>query len=155
MKLSRLFILLVALTFSHSAWAQEATWYTDVNKAIELSQKQKKPIMLFFTGSDWCGWCIKLQNEVFKQEAFVKWANQNVILVELDYPRRKSLDPQMQQQNAQMQQLFQVRGYPTVFFVNPEQKDGKVNLQQLGKAGYVAGGAETWINTVNNFVKKS
>ena len=155
MKLSRLLIILVALTFSYSALAQEATWYTDVNKAIELSEKQKKPIMLFFTGSDWCGWCIKLQNEVFKQEAFVKWANQNVILVELDYPRRKSLDPQMQQQNAQMQQLFQVRGYPTVFFVNPEQKDGKVNLQQLGKAGYMAGGAETWINTVNAFVKKS
>ncbi|MDV7402711.1 hypothetical protein RZS08_65415, partial [Arthrospira platensis SPKY1] len=73
----------------------------------------------------------------------------------LDYPRRKSLEPQMQQQNAQLQQLFQVRGYPTVFFVNPEQKDGKVNLQQLGKTGYLAGGAENWINTVNAFVKKS
>jgi len=155
MKFGKLLLLLISFALSTSVYAQEAVWYTDVNKAIELSQKQKKPIMLFFTGSDWCGWCVKLQNEVFKQEAFINWAKQNVILVELDFPRRKSLEPQMQQQNAQMQQLFQVRGYPTVFFVNPEQKDGKVNLQQLGKAGYVAGGAETWINTVNAFVKKS
>ena len=45
-------------------------WETDLNKAIGLSYETKKPIMLFFTGSDWCGWCIRLQNEVFRTETF-------------------------------------------------------------------------------------
>jgi len=65
------------------------TWETDLNKAIALSYETKKPIMLFFTGSDWCGWCIRLQNEVFRTETFTKWAEENVILVELDFPRKK------------------------------------------------------------------
>lgn len=145
MKKIILFLLLV--TTLHVS-AQELTWHTDINKAIEISKKDKKPIILFFTGSDWCGWCIKLQKEVFFTEPFQKWAKQHVILVELDYPRKKQLEPALQQQNAQLQQMFQVKGYPTAFIVIPENVEGKVNLKQLAKSGYVAGGPEKWIESV-------
>jgi thiol-disulfide isomerase/thioredoxin len=65
-------------------------------------------IFLFFTGSDWCGWCIRLQNEVFKTPEFTAWVKQHAILVELDYPRRTPQTEEIKQQNAQLQQMFQV-----------------------------------------------
>jgi protein disulfide-isomerase len=133
--------------------AQELKWQTDINKAIELSTKSKKPLMLFFTGSDWCGWCIKLQKEVFQKPEFVEWSK-NVILVELDYPRKTQLEESLKQQNDQLQQIFQVQGFPTVWFVNPQKNGTQINLQQLGKTGYVAGGPEKWVEAVNQFMPK-
>jgi protein disulfide-isomerase len=133
--------------------AQELKWQTDINKAIELSTKSKKPLMLFFTGSDWCGWCIKLQKEVFQKPEFVEWSK-NVILVELDYPRKTQLEASLKQQNDQLQQIFQVQGFPTIWFVNPQKNGTQINLQQLGKTGYVAGGPEKWLEVVNQFMPK-
>ena len=63
-------------------------WLVDINKAYEISKKTGKPIMANFTGSDWCGWCVKLKNEVFDKPAFKEWAAKTVVLVELDFPRR-------------------------------------------------------------------
>lgn len=150
-----LFILFVTLSSILVQAQEDLTWHTDMAKASELSMKEKKPLMLFFTGSDWCGWCIRLQNEVFKKEEFTKWAKENVILVELDYPRRTPQDQAVKQQNQQMQQIFQVRGYPTIWLVNPEKTDdGKVNLSALGSTGYVAGGPEKWLEGANSILKK-
>lgn len=134
---------------------EELTWHTDMAKASELSIKEKKPLMLFFTGSDWCGWCIRLQNEVFKKDDFTKWAKENVILVELDFPRRTPQDEAVKMQNQQIQQIFKVRGYPTVWMVNPEETaEGKINLNALGSTGYVAGGPDKWLDAVNSIIKK-
>ncbi|MDP2158872.1 MAG: thioredoxin family protein [Flavobacterium sp.] len=149
-----LFSAVLFLTIS-LANAQELTWHTDINKAIEISVKEKKPLMLFFTGSDWCGWCIRLQNEVFKKPEFAQWAKKKVVLVELDFPRKTKLDPKLEAQNNELQAIFQVRGYPSVWFVNPEKKkDKSINLQQLGKTGYVAGGPEKWLEAATSFVGK-
>lgn len=135
--------------------AQELTWETDLTKAINISKAENKPLMLFFTGSDWCGWCIRLQKEVFKTPEFSKWAKEHVVLVELDYPKRKELSPELKQQNLQMKQMFQIKGYPTVWIVQPEDKDGKVNFRQLGKTGYVAGGPESWITAIEPAFKNA
>jgi len=143
----KLFFLFIALMAFHSQ-AQELTWHTDLTKAINISKAEKKPIMLFFTGSDWCGWCIKLQKEVFKTPEFTKWAQEKVVLVELDFPRKTALSPELKSQNDQMKQMFQIRGYPTVWLVQPEDKEGKINFRQLGKSGYVAGGATAWITAI-------
>ena len=69
-------IFLLLITFSLNSFSQhiENDWETDLNKAIELSQSTEKPLMLFFTGSDWCGWCKKLVKEVYKTSDFNKWA---------------------------------------------------------------------------------
>ena len=65
----------------------ELVWHTDFAKARELSDATHKPIFGFFTGSDWCGWCHKLEADVFAKEAFVTWAKKNVVLLELDFPK--------------------------------------------------------------------
>jgi protein disulfide-isomerase len=148
---------LIALLFilgSYALEAQELVWNNNLKNSIEISNKTKKPLLLFFTGSDWCGWCIRLQTEVFKTPEFKKWANENVVLVELDFPRRTVLAPEITEQNNQLQQFFAVQGYPTVWFVNASNSDGKVNIEKLGNTGYLAGGPKVWLETANGILKK-
>ena len=152
MKAIALFTLLMVGQLS---FAQKAiiTWYTDINQAAEISKKENKPMMLFFTGSDWCGWCHRLQNEVFKTPEFEKWARENVILVELDFPRSKPQTEAIKTQNRNLQQQFGVRGYPTCWFVKPDKMgDGKLNLAPIGSKGYEAGGPNNWINGANQMI---
>jgi len=115
-------------------------WYTDLAKAQEVSKTSKKPIFAFFTGSDWCGWCHKLQRDVFAKAPFIEWAQKNVILLELDFPRNKQLTPELAQQNSSLQQQFQVQGYPTVwmFYANKDASN-KISLNPLGSLGYPSG----------------
>jgi protein disulfide-isomerase len=142
-------ILLVVLSQSSgSLFAQapkpaheELQWYTDLVAANEQSRLTKKPVFAFFTGSDWCGWCMKLQNEVFSKKAFVKWAKEKVILLELDFPRKTQLAPELAQQNNGLQQAFQVQGFPTVwmFFAEQDKTTNKLNITPLGSCGYPQG----------------
>ena len=144
--LSLLFISFLSLSFSQ----EKLIWHEDLKEAVTISQKENKPLMLFFTGSDWCGWCIRLQKEVFFKPEFTKWAAENVVLVELDFPRKKAQSQELRAQNAQLQQQFQVRGYPTIWFVKADKNSsGQVNLSQLGRTGYVKGGPAAWIATAN------
>ena len=150
-------ILLLFVAFSFNSLSQESNveWHTDMNKAIEVSMKSKKPMLLFFTGSDWCGWCKGLVREVYNKPEFKKWAKRNVVLVELDFPRGTKLTPSTQKQNRELQQMFGVRGYPTIWFVMPEKSSqGKVNLSQIGSTGYVAGGPIKWIESAESILKK-
>jgi thioredoxin-related protein len=142
-----LYLAVITLMMSCTMQAQEkAVWHTDVKKAIDIATKNDRPLLLFFTGSDWCGWCKRLQREVFEKEAFEKWANKEVVLVELDFPRRTKLADDLRQQNAQLQQVFRVQGYPTVHLVKAviNGKD-QVSFSSFGKTGYVAGGPSKWI----------
>ncbi len=114
------------------------TWYTDLQKAHEESSKTGKPILGFFTGSDWCGWCFKLHDNVLVKEEFIAWAEENVVLMEIDFPRRTKLDPALQEQNNNLQRVFQVSGFPTVWYFTSEKNEetGQLNLTGLGKTGY-------------------
>lgn len=148
-----LFTLLLVIG-SYAVEAQELVWNNNLNKAMEISKKTKKPLMLFFTGSDWCGWCIRLQTEVFKKPEFAVWAKENVVLVELDFPRRTALSAELTAQNNELQQFFAVQGYPTVWFVDAIKVDGKTNFDKLGSTGYLAGGPNNWVTVANEFLKK-
>ena len=151
----KIFITLLLVVASITIQAQEGlTWHTDMNKASAVSIKEQKPLFLFFTGSDWCGWCIRLQKEVFKTPEFATWAKDNVVLVELDFPRRTPMADELKKQNNELQQVFGVRGYPTVWFAKPTVKDGKTNLEQLGNTGYVAGGPSAWLVGANQIIAK-
>ena len=150
-------ILLLFTIVSFTSLSQHSgnDWNTDMNKSIQISQQTGKPLMLFFTGSDWCGWCKKLVKEVYKTPEFNKWAKKNVVLVEIDFPRRTKLAEELTKQNRELQQMFGVRGYPTIWFISPKKgSDGKVNLNKLGSTGYVAGGPTKWIEAANQFLKK-
>lgn len=151
-------IILIAFFFIglSVSQAQELKWYTDVKEAIKVSNKEKKPMMLFFTGSDWCGWCIRLQNEVLKTPEFNDWAQKNVILVELDFPRRTAQPDAIKAQNNELQQVFGIQGFPTVYFANAKvNKEGKTNFEGLGSTGYVAGGPTAWIASADPFLKNA
>jgi thioredoxin-related protein len=151
MKKIKQFLLIVSLLISGGYWGQKEalkeetglSWYTDIIKASEISKASHKPLFAFFTGSDWCVWCKKLQNDVFSKPEFIQWAKKNVVLVELDFPRRKTLSPELTQQNASLQQTFRVQGYPTVwmFFLNKSADASKYDIDALGSLGY-PGGAE-------------
>jgi len=120
---------------------ESLVWQTDLMQAHQLSQSTNKPIFAFFTGSDWCGWCHKLQREVFAKADFINWAKKNVILLEVDFPRAKQLPKELAQQNAGLQQQFQVQGYPTIwmFFTSKDPKENKFSLNPLGSLGYPSG----------------
>jgi protein disulfide-isomerase len=134
---------------------QSQEWFSDVNLAIQKSNETGKPMFLFFTGSDWCGWCIRLQKEVFQTPYFTQWAKENVILVELDFPRQKQLPDQVRQQNQRMQQILPVQGYPTVHLARPiKQQDGSYLFDRLGQTGYAAGGPESWCANASAMMKK-
>jgi len=120
--------------------AHAAGWMVDLNKAYDESKRTGKPILANFTGTDWCGWCIKLKREVFDKPEFKAWAKKNVILMEIDFPRRFVLPQKYREQNAGLQQAFKVTGYPTIWVFNlTKDAEGKFNIAALGKTGYVSG----------------
>ncbi len=153
--MKKAFLLLLLIVGSFTAQSQELTWHTDLDKAMAISKKSKKPLLMFFTGSDWCGWCIRLQKEVFKTPEFEAWAKSNVVLVELDFPRRTAQDDATKMQNAQLQQTFEIRGYPTIWFVTAKKKNNQVNFEKLGSTSYVAGGPAVWLDGANKILKKT
>ncbi|RDI52333.1 thioredoxin family protein [Flavobacterium glaciei] len=152
--MKKIIIVLVLLVGSFAAEAQELVWETNVTKAMATSNETKKPMLLFFTGSDWCGWCIRLQKEVLKTPEFAAWATENVILVELDYPRKTPQTDEIKKQNNELQMAFGIQGFPTIIFANAKIKDGKVNFEGIGSTGYVAGGPSAWLAVANGFLKK-
>ena len=152
--MKKLFIITIILLGAHSltvaqngvlANGKEYTahakgWMVDINKAYEVSNKTGKPILANFTGSDWCGWCVKLKAEVFDTPEFKVWAAKNVVLIELDSPHRFKLPEAIQQQNASLVQAFKVSKYPTIWVFNlTKNADNKYNIEALGKTGYVKG----------------
>src|SRR5688572_8562562 len=100
--------LLICATHAYSQTKENKneglTWLTNIEQAYSLSNSSKKPVFAFFTGSDWCRWCHKLQREVFAKPEFIEWAKSNVVLLELDFPRKKQLPDEIMQQNQSLQQ---------------------------------------------------
>ncbi len=145
----------LALTFTARAadtpavkpQAPKPIWTTDYAKATEQAKAEKKIMLLNFTGSDWCGWCIRLKNEVFNTADFKAFAEQNLVCVELDFPRGKPQTPELKAQNQKLQQKFQIRGYPTLVVLD---SDGK----HLGNIGYEAGGPKVWLNSLRQIMAK-
>jgi thioredoxin-related protein len=153
-KMKKILIVCTLLFGSLNLIAQENNgWLIDFDKAAQISMKTQKPILANFTGSDWCGWCIKLKKEVFDTPAFKKWAKENVVLLELDYPRRTPQDEKIVKQNRDLQQFFKVRGYPTLHLFSVALQDGKTQITSYGKTGYIAGGPTPWIANANNMLK--
>jgi thiol-disulfide isomerase/thioredoxin len=123
------------------AESQGLEWHTDLMKVYDISQKKKKPVFAFFTGSDWCGWCKKLQADVFAKPEFIAWVKKNVILLEVDFPRGKALSPELTQQNNNLAASFGIMGYPTCWMFNMTKNDStkKFSIDPVGSLGYPAG----------------
>lgn len=125
---------LAALLLAAPAVAAEGlAWTEDAKAATATAAKEKKDLLINFTGSDWCGWCVKLDKEVFSQEAFTKEAPQHYVFLKLDFPRRRELSDEVKKQNAEWKLRMPVRGYPTIVLADAAGKP-------YAKTGYKPGG---------------
>jgi uncharacterized protein YyaL (SSP411 family) len=130
------------------AGAGELTWLTDVPKAQDRAKTENKLVLLDFTGSDWCGWCIKLDNETFSKQEFADYASKNLVLVQLDFPQKKQLPADLKKANAALQKKYKIQGFPTLIVMKP---DGTVVWTQVG---YLAGGPKAMIAKLDEAKKK-
>ena len=127
-------------TFAQEHNSPDGIQWVSFEDALALSTKEPKKIFLdIYTG--WCGWCKKLQADVFAKPEFISWASKNVVLLELDFPRNKQLSPELTQQNQNLQQTFQIAGYPTIWMFNLDKPDtsSKFNIDAIGSLGYPQG----------------
>jgi thioredoxin-related protein len=146
--MKKLFGLLVIVLGLSTLSSNAQTWTTDYQAALKESKKTNKAILMNFTGSDWCGWCIRLKNEVFSKEEFIAYANENLILLELDFPKRKKLEADLKLQNNKLAGTHAVRGFPTIVMI-----DG--NEKVLLKGGYKKGGPIPYIATLKQAFAKA
>ncbi|MGE5209010.1 MAG: thioredoxin family protein [Alphaproteobacteria bacterium] len=142
MKSPRLFFLTIAVSALFASFAPAesgSSWLNDYKKAQEEAKANGKLLLLNFTGSDWCGWCIKIDKDIFSQPQFKDFARDNLVLVELDFPRRKTQPAELKKQNLELAQQYEVLGFPTIVVLNS-------NGQKLWQFdGYFPGGPEAFI----------
>jgi hypothetical protein len=113
-------------------------------KKTSQAAAQKKPVLLEFTGSDWCPPCMKQNKDVFEQPAFKEFAKDKLVLMKLDFPRSKPQTPEIKERNQQLAAQYQVEGFPTVILLGA---DGKELAREVG---YKGGGVSQFINWVNS-----
>jgi protein disulfide-isomerase len=123
-----------------SLQAAELTWQTDFAEASKQAAQEHKYILLDFTGSDWCPWCIKMDKEVFDQSQFSAFAVKNLILVKVDFPRKTAQSPAEKSQNEELAKKYAIEGFPTYILLD---SSGKEVRRQVG---YLQGGATAFID---------
>lgn len=141
--------LAVAVLFAASAFAGGEGWTSDAKAALETAKKDKKLVLMDFTGSDWCGWCIKLDKTVFQKPEFKEFAAKNVILMEVDLPKKKELAPELKKQNEALKKQYLMGGFPTVLLLDAEGK--KIS----GDLGELDGGPDAYVKTIGELIEKS
>ncbi len=148
-KLQKLAAVTALFTFliGHSVLAED-DWQTDFDAAQKQAAAEEKPLLLNFSGSDWCGWCIKLDKEVFSKEEFQSYADSDLVLVELDFPRRKPQSDELKEQNRALAEKYGVRGFPTILLLSP---DGEL----IAQTGYRRGGPEAYVEHLKELLKES
>lgn len=133
--------LLTATAFaaiSAISYAAEQEWFTDFETAKKVATEQKKDILINFTGSDWCGWCVKLDKEVFDTPYFNENIGKNYVLLKVDFPRKTKLPQETQAKNDKLAHTYNVRGFPTIYLTNSKG-------QPYARVGYKQGGPENYI----------
>lgn len=111
----------IGLSATGSARADSA-WVTDYKKAQQEAKTDHKLVLINFTGSDWCGYCIQLDRAILSQPQFKDYAVKNLVLMEVDFPRRKPQSIETRKQNAELAQQYQVEGFPTLVVLDGEGK---------------------------------
>ena len=138
--------LLAALLISPLYGA--GNWHTDFEAAKKMAEQEGKDLLVNFTGSDWCGWCIKLRKEAFDQEAFRKGAKDLFVLVELDFPRdRSKLSKETREQNEQLKNRFEIRGFPTILLCDAQGRP-------YARTGYQPGGGTNYVDHLASLKKQ-
>ncbi len=139
-------LVLLGLSFALSTFAAEG-WKTDLPAALKEAKKDKKAVLVDFSGSDWCGWCIRLDKEVFSKPEFKKFAKEKLVLVLIDFPRGKKQSNELKIANQKLAQKYKVMGFPTVLLLD-------ANGKTLLTTGYKSGGPKKYIEHLEAAMKK-
>ncbi len=143
--MGKLLLLAFGLCCFNAASAETTSsginWTYNYDQAASQAKNTGKPMLLFFTGTGWCSWCTKLENEVLDTAEFGRLVGDKFIFVKLDFPMSQMIDPR----NKQLQQQFDVKGYPTIIILD---KDG----QRIGSSGYRPGGARAYADYLLNII---
>lgn len=138
-----------ACIFLHAPLGSAASgWLNDYKKAQQETKAGNKLLLLDFTGSDWCGWCIKLHKEVFSKPEFAKYAKDNLVLVEVDFPHEKKQTEELKKANEALQGKYKIEGYPTIIVLDSQG-------QKIGETGYTPGGPKAFIAELDKIKKKA
>lgn len=143
-----LFFVLIATLFvgcKKAGTSDNLDWETNLEVALQKAQEENKAVLVNFTGSDWCIWCQRLSNEVFSQKEFEEFAEENLILVKIDFPKNIEQSMETKMYNNQLAQRFGVEGFPTIFILN---KNGEIKFQ----TGYQPGGPINYINHIKPYI---
>jgi thioredoxin-related protein len=135
-------ILLAAMAVSFSTARAATGWSDDYDKALAKAKTEKKMVLLDFTGSDWCSWCMKLDKEVFSKKEFKDYAKENLVLVEVDFPNAKRQTKKLKEQNEKLKTEHSIQGFPTMIVLNSEG-------EKVGQLGYMAGGPAPFIEKLD------
>lgn len=122
-------------------------WHENLETAVEVAKVEGKNVLVNFTGSDWCQWCIKLNGEVFTKSEFAKYAKENLVLVKLDFPRYTKQSESTAKYNRAKMTKYGVRGFPSIILL-----DGNGNL--VGNTGYRPGGPEKYVQHLEEYFSK-
>ncbi len=121
-------------------------WITSYEQGQQEAKANNKLVLLDFTGSDWCGWCILLDREVFSKPQFKEYASKNLVLVEVDFPKMKPMSDAIRAQNVRLAMQYQVQAFPTIIVLNG---DGHI----VGELGYMQGGPDAFIAVLEKLRK--
>lgn len=125
---------------------RRAKWTEDYEEAQNEAKEHDLPILLLFTGSDWCGYCIRLEDAVFSERDFEKFADQNIVLMKADFPRAKQKSA-IKKQNAELKKEFKASGYPSVFILSPKGKTlGRIH-------GYGGWSVDEYIDKIEKIIR--
>ncbi|RME93663.1 MAG: thioredoxin family protein [Verrucomicrobia bacterium] len=141
--MKRFLALLAVAALATSVSAGELKWLTSMDEALAKAKKENKLVLMDFTGSDWCFFCIKLEKEVFSTREFQEYAAKNLVLLKLDFPRKKKLPAEQEKANRALMEKYKVRGFPTLVILSPEGKE----LDR--KVGYGGGGPDSLIKLLD------
>ncbi len=124
------------------------SWLTDLPAALDQARSEKKLVLLDFTGSDWCSWCMKLDHDVLGTPEFAAYAQSKLVLVKVDFPHSTPQSADLKQANEELGRRFHVNGYPTCILVD-------ASGNELGRqTGYLEGGPAAFLAELDGFVKK-
>ncbi len=138
--------ILLVMAVLYCTRTEASNWETDFKKASSIAKTSGKYLLLDFSGSDWCGWCIRLEKEVFSQDAFKDFAKENLVCVLVDFPSAKEQTKELKQQNQDLARKYKIKGYPTIIILSP---DGK----HVGKTGYLQGGPKEYARNLKKIIE--
>ena len=146
--MKKIIIVLMLFVCIINLFANEKStlWTDDFANALILAKETNKPILIDFTGSDWCGWCVRLKEEVFNKPEFIEYAQEKFVLFVADFPRSIPQSNELKRQNRSLMEKYEIKGFPTIVIIN--QDEGL-----LARTGYQAGGAQAYIRHLEELLK--